>query len=159
PITDYSEKELKENILEGFFVSPAIPEVRDYIVSIIEDILSKYPVDGIHMDFIRYPYSGYNPNSKKYYSDFGYNPIARKIFKQKYGFDPIRINRFADSPQKRLFDDFRSEQITDLVKRVNHAVKQKNSELIVSAAVMPFDCSKKIYFQDWPDWLRKGLID
>ena len=94
PMTDYTEKELKDNLLEGYFLDPAIPAVRDYTVEVINDILNKYPVDGIHLDYIRYPYSGYNKYHKKYLSDFGYNPLARKIFKKKYGIDPININRF-----------------------------------------------------------------
>jgi uncharacterized lipoprotein YddW (UPF0748 family) len=160
PMTDYSKKELDQNLLEGYYLDPAIPEVKDYTSSLISDILSKYPVDGIHLDFVRYPYSGYNAYYKKYFSDFGYNPLARKIFKNKYGFDPININRFKDSHSKLLFDKFRSEQITDIVKRINIAVKQKDKNILLSAAVMPrYDMGKKVYFQDWPLWLKNNYID
>ncbi len=160
PMTEYSKKELEDNLLEGFFLDPAIPEVKDYIASIVKDILSKYPVDGIHLDFIRYPYSGYSSYSKKYLSDFGYNPIAREIFKTKFGLDPISIDRDKDSPEKELFDQFRRDQITEIVKRIRGIVKSKNENLILSAAVMPrYDWGKKVYFQDWPKWLDEHYID
>ena len=159
-MSDYSKQEFKENLLEGYFLEPAIPEVKDYTSDIIRDILSKYPVDGIHLDFIRYPYSGYNAYFKKYLSDFGYNPLVRKVFKKKYGFDPIRINRFKDSHSKRIFDKFRCDQITDIVKRINKIVKLKDKNLVLSAAVMPrYDIGKKVYFQDWPLWLKNSYID
>jgi len=159
-MTSYSQKELDANLLEGYFLDPAIPEVKDYIVNIVEELLSKYPVDGIHLDFIRYPYSGYNAFAKKYFSDFGYNPVARKIFKNEYGIDPIDIDRFKDSPEKELFDNFRSDQITEIVKRISSIVKSKDENLIVSAAVMPrYDWGKKVYFQDWPKWLDENYID
>ncbi len=159
-MTEYSRRELSRNLIEGFFLDPAIPEVKDYIVSIVNDILSKYPVDGVHLDFIRYPYSGYNSYAKKYFSDFGYNPIARKIFKKEYGMDPLYINRFKDSPEKELFDQFRRDQITEIVKRINKAVKAKDNNIILSAAVMPrYDWSRKVYFQDWPLWLDENYID
>jgi len=159
-MTTYSKKELDKNLLEGYFLDPAIPEVKNYVVNIVKDILSKYPVDGIHLDYIRYPYSGYNPYFKKYLSDFGYNPIARKIFKKQYGIDPMIINRYKDSPNKKLFDKFRRDQITEIVKRINNVVKSKDKNLILSAAVMPrYDWGKKVYFQDWPGWLNMHYID
>ena len=159
-MSSYSKKELNANFLEGYFLDPAIPAVKDYTSAIIEDILSKYPVDGIHLDFIRYPYSGYNSYSKRYLSDFGYNPIARKIFKERYGIDPIKINRYKDSRQKEQFDNFRRDQITDIVKRISSIVKSRDKKLILSAAVMPrYDRGKKVYFQDWPMWLDEKYLD
>ncbi len=159
-MTDYSRKELKRNLLEGYFLDPAIPEVKDYIVNIVDDILSKYSVDGVHLDFIRYPYSGYNSYAKKHLSDFGYNPVSRKIFKNQYGIDPVNINRFRDSPRKEQFDQFRNDQITEIVKRINIVVKAKDENIILSAAVMPrYDWSKRVYFQNWPEWLNENYID
>lgn len=160
PMTDYSIKELEDNLLEGYFVDPAIPEYRKFMAEVINDILNKYPVDGIHLDYIRYPYSGYNSYKKKYLSDFGYNPQARKIFKKKYGIDPLSINRFGNSRAKKLFDKFRSEQVSETVKTIHDVVKNRNKNLILSAAVMPrYDLGKKVYFQEWPLWLKDNYID
>lgn len=160
PMTDYSEAEIKENLLEGYCLDPAIPEVKEFTRIIIKDIISKYQVDGIHLDFIRYPYSGFNSYYNRYLSDFGYNPIARKIFKSKHGIDPLNINPFKDSRGKKLFDRFRVEQINDIVKIINDTVKNHNPYLSTSAAVMPrYDWGKRVYFQDWPSWLEKNIID
>ena len=48
---------------EWFFVyggqklfNPALPEVREYIVKVILDVMAHYDVDGIHMDDYFYPY-------------------------------------------------------------------------------------------------------
>lgn len=160
PMSEYSARELKENLLEGLFIDPAIPEVKQHIYKVINDILSNYNVDGIHLDYIRYPFSGYSAYYKRYLSDFGYNPAARNIFIQKYGFDPITIDREKESEQKKLFDNFREEQVTEIVKNINTIVKQQDRSIIVSCAVMPrYDYGKKVYFQNWPDWLEKGYID
>ncbi|PKL17984.1 MAG: hypothetical protein CVV49_08290 [Spirochaetae bacterium HGW-Spirochaetae-5] len=159
-ISEYSKKELDDNLVEGLFLDPAIPEVKDYIVGIVDDILSRYSVDGIHLDYVRYPYSGYNSYKKKHLNDFGYNPIAREIFKKMHGTDPVDIDRFQDSREKRLFDNFRENQITEIVKRINKTVKSKNENIVFSAAVMPrHDWGKKVYFQDWPLWLDNNYID
>jgi uncharacterized lipoprotein YddW (UPF0748 family) len=160
PMTSYTKKELGLNLAEGYFLDPAIPEVKDYMAEIVNDILSKYDVAGIHLDYIRYPYSGYNSYAKKHLSDFGYNPAAREIFRKKYGIDPVKINRFQDSQEKELFDQFRRDQITEIVKKINEVVKSKDKNIILSAAVMPrYDWGRKVYFQDWPMWLESNLID
>jgi uncharacterized lipoprotein YddW (UPF0748 family) len=41
------------------FLNPGLPEVRDYLISIVEDIVKKYDVDGIHFDDYFYPYKEY----------------------------------------------------------------------------------------------------
>lgn len=37
------------------FGSPGNPALQDHIAAVVGDIVSKYDVDGIHMDYIRYP--------------------------------------------------------------------------------------------------------
>jgi len=160
PMTEYSEKELTDNLLEGYFVDPALPEVKQHIYSVIRDILTLYDIDGIHLDYVRYPYSGYNTYYKRYMSDFGYNPAARKIFRKKYGIDPLKINRKRESRAKSAFDRFRTEQVTEIVRGIQTIVKQKDKSIIMSTASMPrYDYGRKVYFQDWPFWLNKGYID
>jgi uncharacterized lipoprotein YddW (UPF0748 family) len=39
-----------------FILNPGIPENRDYICDVVKDIVSRYDVDGIHMDDYFYPY-------------------------------------------------------------------------------------------------------
>ncbi|UCH84032.1 MAG: family 10 glycosylhydrolase, partial [Candidatus Latescibacterota bacterium] len=41
--------------LEGYFVSPGNPDARRHIVEVVRDITSRYAVDGIHLDYVRYP--------------------------------------------------------------------------------------------------------
>ena len=40
----------------SMFLNPGIPEVRAYIVSIIEEVVAYYDIDGVHMDDYFYPY-------------------------------------------------------------------------------------------------------
>jgi len=39
-----------------FILNPGVPENRDYICSVAADIVSRYDIDGIHMDDYFYPY-------------------------------------------------------------------------------------------------------
>ena len=48
------------------FFDPAYPENRDHICAVVKDIVSRYDVDGIHIDDYFYPYPA---NGKKFESD------------------------------------------------------------------------------------------
>ncbi len=39
-----------------FILNPGLPEVRTYICKVVDDIISRYDVDGIHIDDYFYPY-------------------------------------------------------------------------------------------------------
>jgi uncharacterized lipoprotein YddW (UPF0748 family) len=54
-MADYSYVEWKNLRLEGLYLDPQHAEVTDFVQRICVDIASRYPVDGIHLDFIRYP--------------------------------------------------------------------------------------------------------
>ena len=49
------------------FASPGNPEVRARIASVAADIAGRYPVDGIHLDYIRYPGPGYSHDMTSLY--------------------------------------------------------------------------------------------
>ena len=54
----------------GGYLDPAIPEVQTYTHKIFLDLARNYDVDGIHMDFVRYPGVtwGYSPVALAQYS-------------------------------------------------------------------------------------------
>lgn len=40
---------------DGWWMDPAIPEVKDYLIRAVMDLVRKYELDGVQFDFIRYP--------------------------------------------------------------------------------------------------------
>ena len=40
---------------EGLYLSPSSPGVGDHLEAVVRELLRSYPVDGLHLDFIRYP--------------------------------------------------------------------------------------------------------
>jgi uncharacterized lipoprotein YddW (UPF0748 family) len=67
---------------EWFFIyggiklfNPGIPEVRDYIVKVILDVVDNYDIDGIHMDDYFYPYQidGQHINDAETFKEYGSN--------------------------------------------------------------------------------------
>ncbi len=58
-INKHPEWIIKCNGSEYRFLNPGLPEVRNYVLRIVMDIVERYDVDGIHFDDYFYPYSSY----------------------------------------------------------------------------------------------------
>ena len=54
-------------------LNPGQPEARDYICKVVDDIISRYDVDGLHIDdyFYPYPAAGQKINDEKEYRMYG----------------------------------------------------------------------------------------
>ncbi|MCB1120661.1 MAG: family 10 glycosylhydrolase, partial [Verrucomicrobiae bacterium] len=129
-----------------------VPAVQQRIISVIEECLKNYDVDGINLDFVRY-----------FGNDRGYNPFALKRFVEQTGF----VGRPAvDDP---VWSDFRREQVTNFVKRCAIAVWTYRPGAIMSvdatgwgpAPQESFADTRPYYeaLQDWGGWVEKGFVD
>ena len=147
--------------LEGVYTGPANPKVRKHIYRIWMDILKKYPVDGMHFDYVRLasPDFDFSRTSLKAFLKW-LNPrlttAQRALLKQSLKTNPLA----ATDAYKDKFGDFQREQITQLVARIYREVKKRRPDVIVSAAV--FANQENAYtrrFQDWRRWLKMGILD
>ncbi|MEJ2721163.1 MAG: family 10 glycosylhydrolase [bacterium] len=166
--------------LEGSFVSPGNPEARRHIVDVIADIAARYPIDGVHLDYVRYPGI-----------QFDYGVGERTAFALRYGVDPLRFGT-ADSHEENpiagedvssfgsdentsggggdesflgtgaaalidsLFTEWRVAQVDSLVRSVRDVI----GGLPLSAAVIPESETARIAKgQDWVGWIQRGLVD
>ena len=127
-------------------LDPGLPEVREFLESIYREVAREYPVDGVHLDYIRYP-------GKKY----GYNPGSVEKFKQEKGLDPFKLS---NSEEEGIWDNWRRDRVTELLANIYSGVKEENPECLVTSAVYP-DVSDAAYnrMQNWPHWLERGLLD
>ena len=41
--------------LEGLYASPIVPAAADYLQSVVRDLARRYALDGVHLDYARYP--------------------------------------------------------------------------------------------------------
>ncbi|MFM6153872.1 MAG: glycoside hydrolase family 10 protein, partial [Sphaerospermopsis kisseleviana] len=137
------------------FYDPANGEVQEYLLSILNEISINYQVDGIHLDYIRYPFQDPFVGCT-----YGYGKAAREQFKQQTGIDPLNI-----SPSQRdlwqKWTVFRTQQVDSFVAELSERLRQKRKNLISSVAVFPlpeYERIQKIQ-QHWEVWARKGDID
>jgi uncharacterized lipoprotein YddW (UPF0748 family) len=149
------------NEIEGLYTSPIVTEAADYTDSIVRDLAHRYAVDGIHLDYARYP------------SDrFDYSKPAIRAFRSAVRESlPAATRRTLDAEEAvdlfaypdALPDEWRSFRIarlTALVTRLHATVKRERPEALVTAAVAP-DMHEAFQhrLQDWGEWLKTGLLD
>jgi uncharacterized lipoprotein YddW (UPF0748 family) len=147
--------------LEGVYVGPANPKVREHIYRIWMDVLEKYAVDGLHFDYVRFasPDFDYSRTSLKNFRKWLETQLTtanKNALKKALKGNPLAAAE--TYPQK--FADFQREQVTALVNSIYHAVKKRRPDVTVSAAVFAND--ENAYtrrFQDWRRWLRLGILD
>lgn len=56
---------------DQYFLDPGVPGAADYIASVCREIVSRYAVDGIHLDYIRYPEKSYGFNDAETFRRYG----------------------------------------------------------------------------------------
>jgi len=137
------------------FLDPANPEVRRYLISLLEEIASKYKVDGIQLDYIRYPFQDPGVNQT-----YGYSMTARQQFHRQTGVDPAKIKP-SDRNLWRQWTDFRTQQIDSFVASASKQLRKKNPNLLLSTAVFPLPRPERIHRlqQHWEAWAEQGDID
>lgn len=136
------------------FLDPANPQARRYLLQLFDEIASRYRVDGLHLDYIRYPFQ--DPSANRTY---GYGRAARQQFQRWTGVDPTRISpRQRDLWQK--WTRFRTSLVDSFVAEVSQ-LRRQHPQLILSAAVFPLSESDRIQKlqQHWELWATRHDID
>ena len=128
---------------EQYYLDPGLPGSADYLTALCKEVVSKYDVDGIHFDYIRYP-----ENAESFSDAASY---------KKYG----------KGKDKRAW---RRDNITRMVRQAYEAVKAIKPWVRVSCSpVGKFkDLSRYsargwsaygAVYQDAQGWLRDGIMD
>jgi uncharacterized lipoprotein YddW (UPF0748 family) len=149
------------------FLDPANPEVRRYLMRLLSEIASRYDVDGIQLDYIRYPFQ--DPGADRTY---GYGLAARQQFRRLTGVDPITLSprpqpQASAAEQQQLrqlwaqWDAFRIQQVNSFVAEASQMLHRQDPDLTVSAAVFALPTHERLQKlqQDWETWATQGDVD
>ena len=142
------------NTRKAFF-DPANPEVREYLMALLEEIATRYDVDGIQLDYIRYPFQDPRVNQT-----YGYGVAARQQFQERTGVDPIEVYP-RDRTLWQQWTEFRIRQVDSFVASVSARLLSQRPDLILSAAVFPLPPAERQQRlqQNWEEWAKQGYID
>ncbi len=140
----------------GYFIDPANPEVVDFLTKLILEICARYNIDGVNLDYVRYPVSAKATSSNYAASNWGYTPYAREEFKKIYGIDPVEIS--ADSAMWNKWDIYRQDRITKYVANIKDVLKDRG--VVLSAVIFPdYKTSLETKQQNWQRWSSYNYVD
>lgn len=151
----------RQTEVEGIFASPIVPGVADYVAAIAGDIASRYAIDGVHLDYVRYPTAEFD------YSRTALAEFRETVLPDLTPGERARLDaREAAEPvvYPEMFPvrwtGFRRTRLTALVMRVRSAVKARRPAAFLTAAVVP-DSGEALdrRLQDWALWFDSGLLD
>jgi len=133
--------------VEGYYLSPSAPGVAEALEATLREIVRGYPVRGVHLDFIRYPGPEYD-----------WSRAALESFARRQGRGGDVMAGPAAAPE--AWERYRRETLTSLAERLAGSVRAERPGLVISAAVVPDqDMAIRSRFQDWPEWLARGVLD
>lgn len=136
----------------GYFLDPANPEVHEFLLDLLSEIIDRYKPDGINLDYIRYP----NATAGNDMNAWGFTEYARNDFKNQYGKDPIELT--TSDVQWYDWNQYRRNNVTNFVKQVGELGKEKN--VYISAVVFPDRASALASKQqDWRTWSVNNYIN
>ncbi|CAM4205964.1 hypothetical protein GCM10007362_43480 [Saccharibacillus endophyticus] len=110
-----------------YFVNPLHPQVQQYERSIIREVVENYSVDGVTLDWIRF--DDYNMDVSDY-------TIAQ--YQAKFGYSPLAIDFDKDSPQRRQWNEWRTDRIGKYVGDVRQDISRStNPDVQLGVYVLP----------------------
>jgi len=124
---------------ESFWLDPGLPEARNYLVKLINELVENYNIDGVQLDFIRYPKK--DIDDKFSYSIYGNDQDIGK---------------------------WRRDNITKLVGDISNKIKSKKPFVKLGVTPIGIYKNNKIIsglegyydvYQDSREWLKLGIID
>lgn len=129
----------------GFeWMNPYHPEVQDFLLALILEVVRAYDVDGVQGDD-RLPA---NP------SEGGYSAYTDSLYRADHaGAAPPRDTKDPDWLR------WRADRLNQFGKRVYEAVKAEDPGLLVTWSPSVFPWAYEEYLQDWPSWLAGGYAD
>jgi hypothetical protein len=129
---------------EYYWLSPGNPAVRQHLVDVADELLTKYAVDGLHLDRIRYA-----------------GP--------EYSYDTASNAAYAALPApKPSRQDWQRQNVSETVGALYQVLKLRRPQAILSASVWGIyktlpGCGTSQgyvdYFQDSIGWMKTGKID
>ncbi len=147
--------------VEGLYASPINPLAVEHLRTIVRGLARRYPLDGVHFDYARYPSDRFD-YSRAAVREFrasieGRLPAARRrsLAAQEANDIFAYPDAFPDDWRR-----FRVARMTTLLARLRDSVKAERPGAIVSVATKPdMDEALQSRLQEWPRWLERGLVD
>jgi uncharacterized lipoprotein YddW (UPF0748 family) len=151
-----------------FWVDFGHPDAAAHAANVVKHLVQNYDIDGLHLDRIRYPdisIAGQTPTSG---TNIGYNPTSVERFQRHFN---LPLDGPPPAPNNPQWNQWRRDQVTNVVRRVYLETLAIKPHLKISAALIAFggigatenswntaEAFWRVY-QDWRAWTEEGIID
>ncbi|NER79905.1 MAG: family 10 glycosylhydrolase [Leptolyngbya sp. SIO1D8] len=125
------------------WLNPFHPEVQQFILDLIAELMDTYPVDGLQLDdHFSLPVG------------FGYDPYTVSLYRQEHAgrFPPANVH---DPKWMR----WRAEKLTQFLGSVFQVIKARRPNAVLSVSPNPAQFAYNRFLQDWPRWREIGYIE
>ena len=147
--------------VEGLYASPIQPGAAAHVESVVRDLASRYPIDGVHLDYARYPGArfDYSRASLAEFKAFIRPNISAATRRTLDSQERVDLFAYPDALPDE-WKAFRISRMTALMTRLHQAVKSVRPEALVTVAAAP-DIQEAYdhRLQDWRSWLQHGIVD
>jgi uncharacterized lipoprotein YddW (UPF0748 family) len=150
-----------DRVGRNFMFDLGNPAAVDYIVEGMRSVAQRYDVDGINLDYVRYP----DWNTTLFQNDWGYSEVSLARFHAATG------RSDTPEPTDEEFSDWRRDQVTNLVRKLYLTLHEVNPGIALSANTTTYLYGPQEYgswedtapylgvLQDWRAWMAEGIID
>lgn len=137
----------------NYFIEMGVPGAVDHMVSVVEDLVTNYDIDGVNLDYIRYPESE---------GPWGYNDLSIARFQKLYS----KTGTPSESDSDWL--DYKRNNVTQLVRQIYIAINKIKPQVMLSADTIAWGgvssdfANSSAYsgvFQDWKGWMENHYLD
>ncbi len=124
------------------WLNPAHPGVRERVLGLIGEIVTRCGVDGIQLDdHFAWPV------------ELGYDAYTRGLYRQDKGREP------PDNYTDREWMTWRRQQLTGLLRALRSDLRRNRSGAVISHSPGPFRFAYNHWLQDWEIWALGELVD
>lgn len=134
-------------------LNPGIPAVRDYVLSVMMDVLRRYDVDGIHYDDYFYPYPGAGGTSSRFNDDATFSAYPRG-FSNQNDWRRDNINLFI----QRSYDSIKTVKPWVKFGVSPFGIWRNQSSDATGSATNGLQSYSDVY-ADSKKWLQQGWVD
>ena len=126
-----------------------LPDVRRFWLSKIKEAM-KYDIDGIHLDYIRFPVN----------QRFSYDAETCNTFKQQFGYSPVEVAHDCGSMIWCEWIKWNADQVTEFVSEIKYLIEKSGKNILLGADVFPdYETAQVLIGQDWAKWIKESRMD
>lgn len=132
------------------FLSPADPRARELVYDILGELVSRYDLDGLMLDYIRY--DELTPVDWTSETEFRLEYLAR------HGAIPTDLSEH--SPLWPEWQLWREHQVDTAVEDLSHQLRQGRPDFRIGVATFPNERYSRLHrLQNWRHWADNAWID